>query len=63
MGEGGCGSYDVIREGDEVILRIECEACTFFPSIEDSPRTMAMAIDLLAEVGPDSLIPLNPASR
>ena len=51
MGEGGCGSYDVIREGDEVILRIECEACTFFPSIEDSPRTMAMAIDLLAEVG------------
>ena len=49
--EGACGSYEVLREGDEVILRIECEKCTFFPSIEDSPRTMAMAINLLAEVG------------
>ncbi len=51
MAEGACGAYDVLREGDEVILRIDCEQCTFFPSIEDDSRTMAMAIDLLAEVG------------
>ncbi|MBI4151318.1 type II/IV secretion system ATPase subunit [Candidatus Woesearchaeota archaeon] len=51
MADGACGSYDVLREGDEVILRIDCEQCTFFPSIEDDGRTMAMAIDLLAEVG------------
>ena len=49
--KGACGAYDVLREGDEVILRIECESCTFFPSIEDSPRTMSMAVDLLSEVG------------
>lgn len=46
-----CGSYDIIREGDEVILRIDCEQCTFFPSLEDNPRVMAMAIDYLSEVG------------
>ncbi|MBI4144958.1 type II/IV secretion system ATPase subunit [Candidatus Woesearchaeota archaeon] len=46
-----CGSYDIIREGDEVILRIDCEQCAFFPSLEDNPRVMAMAIDYLSEVG------------
>ncbi|HSU73089.1 MAG TPA: type II/IV secretion system ATPase subunit [Candidatus Binatia bacterium] len=46
-----CGSYDVIREGDEVLLRIDCEACTFFPSLEDNSRTMALTIDILAQVG------------
>ncbi len=46
-----CGSYDVIREGEEVILRIDCEECSFFPSIEESPRAMAMAVDILAEAG------------
>ncbi len=50
-GEATCGSYDILREGDEVILRIDCEACTFFPNIEDNTRTMAMVTDLLAEVG------------
>jgi flagellar protein FlaI len=51
--EGGktCGSYDILREGEEVILRIECEQCTFFPSLEDNARTMAMAVDILTEVG------------
>jgi len=46
-----CGSYDVVREGDEVILRIDCESCTFFPSLEDSARTMDLTIDILSQVG------------
>ncbi|MBI4145915.1 Flp pilus assembly complex ATPase component TadA [Candidatus Woesearchaeota archaeon] len=46
-----CGSYDVIREGDEIILRVDCSGCPFFPSLEDEPRLMAMTVDMLAEVG------------
>lgn len=46
-----CGKYDIIREGDEITIRISFEECTFFPSIEDSPKTMAMVIDILAEAG------------
>ncbi|MEK6849047.1 MAG: ATPase, T2SS/T4P/T4SS family, partial [Nanoarchaeota archaeon] len=49
--EKTCGSYDVLREGDDVTLRIECETCTFFPSIEDDGRTMALTVDSLAEAG------------
>lgn len=51
MPDRGCFSYEIIREGEEIILRIDAEACTFFPSIEDSPKTMSMTIDILAEVG------------
>ncbi len=47
----GCGSYAVVREGQEIIVRVDCEQCSFLPSIEDSPRAMSMAIDILAEVG------------
>lgn len=46
-----CGKYDVIREGEEIILRVDCEDCPFFPSLEDEPRLMGMTIDMLAEVG------------
>ncbi|MBW3014476.1 type II/IV secretion system ATPase subunit [Candidatus Woesearchaeota archaeon] len=46
-----CGEYEIIREGDEITIRINCEECAFFPSIEDSPKTMAMVIDTLAEAG------------
>ncbi|MBI4450627.1 Flp pilus assembly complex ATPase component TadA [Candidatus Woesearchaeota archaeon] len=46
-----CGSYTILREGEEIILRIDAEACSFFPSIEDNPTAMAMAIDIIAEVG------------
>jgi len=49
--ERPCGSYDIIREGEDVTLRIDCEQCSFFPSVEDQPRAMAMAIDVLAEAG------------
>jgi len=47
----GCGTVELIREGEEVILRIDCEACAFFPSLEDDPRVMALAIEALAEAG------------
>ncbi len=46
-----CGTSDIIREGEEITLRIDCEACPFFPSLEDDPRVMAMVIDDLAEAG------------
>jgi len=46
-----CGTYDVIREGEEIILRVNCTECPFFASIEDEPRLMAMVIDMLSEVG------------
>ena len=46
-----CGKYDVIREGDEITLRIDCTECPFFASIEDEPKLMGMVIDVLAEVG------------
>ena len=46
-----CGEYEIIREGDEITIKIDCEECTFFPSIEDSPKAMNMVIDILAEAG------------
>lgn len=46
-----CGSYDIIREGEDIVVRIDCESCPFFPSIEDSSQTMAMVITILAEAG------------
>jgi type IV secretory pathway ATPase VirB11/archaellum biosynthesis ATPase len=48
---GKCFDYEVLREGEEILLRIDCEECPFFPSLEDSERTMAMTVDILAEVG------------
>ena len=44
-------SYDVIREGDEVILKINCEKCSSLPSLEDNPQCMSMTIIKLVEVG------------
>jgi type IV secretory pathway ATPase VirB11/archaellum biosynthesis ATPase len=46
-----CGVSEVLREGEEVTVRIDCESCAFFPSLEDDPRVMAMVIDALAEAG------------
>ncbi len=46
-----CGKYDIIREGEDIILRVDCEGCSFFPSLEDEPRLMGMTIDMLSEVG------------
>lgn len=46
-----CGKYDIIREGEDIIIRVDCEDCPFFPSIEDEPRLMSMTVDILAEAG------------
>lgn len=43
--------YEVIREGEDIILRINCEKLSYFPSIEEEPRAMAMVIDAIAEAG------------
>lgn len=47
-----CGEYTIVKEGDDVIARIDCEDCPYFPSIEDEPRAMARALEILAEAGP-----------
>ncbi len=43
-------SYDLVREGEDIILMIDCENYTKLPSIEDDPVTMAKTCDLLIEV-------------
>lgn len=43
--------YEVVREGEDTILRIDCERLLRTPSIEDDPLFMAKAIDLILEVG------------
>ncbi|HLD43752.1 MAG TPA: type II/IV secretion system ATPase subunit [Candidatus Nanoarchaeia archaeon] len=44
-------TYDVLREGEDVTLRIDCEAYLRSPSLEDDPVLMAKAIDILMEAG------------
>jgi archaeal flagellar protein FlaI len=44
-------SYDILREGEEVILLINLEQYPRAPSIEEDPVCMAKVIDLLSEVG------------
>ncbi|MBI4017294.1 MAG: type II/IV secretion system ATPase subunit [Candidatus Aenigmarchaeota archaeon] len=46
-----CGTYEAIREADDYILRFNCEECTFFPSLEDNPDVMEMAIRALVKEG------------
>ncbi|RMD57421.1 hypothetical protein D6825_04030, partial [Candidatus Woesearchaeota archaeon] len=46
-----CGKYEVIKEGEDIILRIDCSDCPFFPSLEDEPRVMQILFDALLEVG------------
>lgn len=44
-------SYDIQREGENVILQINCEAYTKVPSLEDDPLTMSKTIGILNEAG------------
>ena len=46
-----CGYFEVRREGEEITLHFDFENCTFFPSIEENSRTMALVIDALSQVG------------
>ena len=43
--------YEIIREGDDIILRINYEGYAIVPSIEDSAAVMTRTIDILLEVG------------
>ena len=47
----GVGTYEVVREGEDVVIRINYEGAPVTPSIEDNDAVMARAIDILAEVG------------
>ncbi|MBN2457653.1 type II/IV secretion system ATPase subunit [Candidatus Woesearchaeota archaeon] len=46
--EGTCG-YETVREGEDLILYINCKQCNYSPSIEDSPTCMARTITKLVE--------------
>ncbi len=43
--------YDVIREGEDITLKINCETYSRTPSLEDDPVLMAKTIDILAASG------------
>ncbi len=46
--KGVCG-YDVSREGEETVMYVHCDECSYSPSVEDSPVCMANTIDKLME--------------
>ncbi len=43
-----CG-YNVIREGDEIIINVNCTDCGYYPTIEDSPICLSRLMDKLIE--------------
>jgi type IV secretory pathway ATPase VirB11/archaellum biosynthesis ATPase len=45
-----CFVHEVVHEGEDTILTIDMERCTFPPSVEDSAMCMGRTIDLLAEI-------------
>jgi len=46
---GKCLDYEFVKEGDDRVLRFDCENCPFFPSIEDNESSMVAVIDALIE--------------
>ena len=47
----GLFEYDIIREGEEVVLRINCEGTFRIPSLEDDPLIMSKTCDIINEAG------------
>ena len=45
----GAFSYELVREGEDTILKINCERCNFLPSVEDSALVMSKTIEVLVE--------------
>ncbi len=41
--------HEIIREGEDVILRINCSKCPLVPSLEDTPNCMTSVITKLVE--------------
>ena len=48
-GKRGILDYEFSKEGDERVLRFNCESAPFFPSLEDNGTVMAAVIDALSE--------------
>src|SRR3989338_4023467 len=44
-----CLKYEFTKEGEDNVLRFDCEGCSFFPSVEDSATVMAAVLDALIE--------------
>ena len=44
-------SYDILREGEDIILKIDCEGYNKTPSLEDDPVLMSKTMDILVETG------------
>ncbi|MEK6983493.1 MAG: type II/IV secretion system ATPase subunit [Nanoarchaeota archaeon] len=44
-------SYDILREGEEIILSIDMEQYPHVPSLEDDPVCMSRTVDIMAEAG------------
>ena len=45
----GVFSYELVREGEDTILKVDCSRCNFLPSIEDSTLVMSKTIEILVE--------------
>jgi archaeal flagellar protein FlaI len=45
-----CFTYEIVREGEDRTLRIDCETCSFQPNIEDSNVCMGKTVDLLSQL-------------
>ena len=43
-----CG-YQVVKDGEDTIIYINCTECGFYPSIEDNPTCLSKLIDKLTE--------------
>ncbi|MCX6707167.1 MAG: type II/IV secretion system ATPase subunit [Candidatus Woesearchaeota archaeon] len=50
MPEKEVWNYEVLREGEEIILRVDCSEIMRAPSIEDDPVYMAKVIETLAQI-------------
>jgi len=44
-------TYDILREGEEIILMIDLEQYPLIPSLEDDPVCMSRTVDILIEAG------------
>ncbi|MBW2993381.1 type II/IV secretion system ATPase subunit, partial [Candidatus Woesearchaeota archaeon] len=42
---------EIVREGEDIILRINCEQFPYTPSIEDNPAVMSKTVDFILEAG------------
>ncbi|MFH0978141.1 MAG: type II/IV secretion system ATPase subunit [Candidatus Woesearchaeota archaeon] len=44
-------SYELVHQGEDTILRVNCEECSRIPSVEDNGLCMAKTIEKLSEAG------------